>query len=550
MASRDMAAEGLIDRVEAELERLVRAHEGAELPRLSRLARRFGVSVPTVRKAARRLVARGLLETGRGRRMRRRGSNVPSGGVSSGELSSAERLYRHLRSRIEEGVYRTGRELPKQAHFAIGHHVSLRTVRQCYRRLRDEGLIRRRGRSYVAGRESPAALKGSRWNRPVVFVCSSPHHGWLAQHQSERTHRFVTTFMEQMEQARINVVEASYDRGLGQFTVRDYARQPTALDDSIRACEGRFRGVLLACSTFDVPSLFTHMHALLRHGLPVVWFDRLDESCPSRPSHERLLRCHFAEEGAVAEAVNTLTDLGHRRLGYVAPFIEDWAQARGEKIARYAQSHPRAPEVIRHAPVRRLIRDTRAGELLRQVKRFCDTHPAIGSVCREVVTGVPRHMPALGGGAVGRRSGDLRDLPRIITYLDEQAKLKMLPYALHEKVRLAIMTPYLVPFVAHHPPTAMIVCRDSYASRVCQWLTLAGLDIPSRISIISFDNEFVRHPWGLASVDFGFGHLGYTAAHFIIGDIPVRRDRYGNCAALSHVSQWSTLGRAAVAEAV
>jgi DNA-binding LacI/PurR family transcriptional regulator len=59
---------------------------------------------------------------------------------------------------------------------------------------------------------------------------------------------------------------------------------------------------------------------------------------------------------------------------------------------------------------------------------------------------------------------------------------------------------------------------------------LAGIDVPRRLSIISFDNLAETETVPITTVDFGFQRLGYLSIHAVIGDIPVPADRNGNIA--------------------
>jgi DNA-binding FadR family transcriptional regulator len=535
----------LIDLLEERLEAFIAGVEAVELPPLQTLARRFGVSPPTLRKAAARLAARGIIETGRGRRMRRITSlaAAPAQGETA-TPSPGERAYQFIRRRLEDGAYRAGEELPKQIYFAMHLHVSLRTIRKAYRRLRAEGCIHPRGRTYIVGREQSHAAVIAQRIRPTVLVCSASIHDWAAQYASRRTSRFVSTFIQQMEQQGVNLIEAQYDPRLKTFCTRDYARTPAPAEGAIRGLGEYYRGAVVAAADRNVPALMKLMQELLRFDKPVVWFDRYDESQVVKPKHPLLARCHFSERAAAALALDTLCDLGHRRIGYIAPFEYDWAAARGDLLQQAGRLHRPAPSLPRFPSVRQLLTPERFDELASSLEAFFAAHAVIERICRTVERRIPEVLPDAGRRSFGApRRGWVHNLLSILTYLDSPRKFEPIPNDLHEEVRLAILTPYMLQFLRCHV-TACIMCRDLFAPRICQWLQLAGCDIPARMSVLSFDNTFSRKPAGLASIDFGFGYLGYAAAHFIIGDVPVRRSRSGDIAALPHVSQWSTLAAA------
>jgi DNA-binding LacI/PurR family transcriptional regulator len=76
--------------------------------------------------------------------------------------------------------------------------------------------------------------------------------------------------------------------------------------------------------------------------------------------------------------------------------------------------------------------------------------------------------------------------------------------------------------------TALAGMNDRLAQEEYFWLKLAGIAVPGRISMVSFDNipESIAFP--ISTIDFGFGRLGYLAAHAFIGDIPISADRNGS----------------------
>jgi hypothetical protein len=101
----------------------------------------------------------------------------------------------------------------------------------------------------------------------------------------------------------------------------------------------------------------------------------------------------------------------------------------------------------------------------------------------------------------------------------------------------------LMPVFAPRGPTAVIAARDQLAQTFVRWFVRAHVDIPSRMSIISFDNEFLADSLCLTSVDFGFEELGYQAFHALLGDVPTRRTRDGNIAARPYVVDRGSVGK-------
>jgi DNA-binding LacI/PurR family transcriptional regulator len=83
--------------------------------------------------------------------------------------------------------------------------------------------------------------------------------------------------------------------------------------------------------------------------------------------------------------------------------------------------------------------------------------------------------------------------------------------------------------------TALICPNDSLAYQYWMWLGRAGYSVPRHVSLISFDNSLQGRIYPVSTVDFGFAHLGYQAAHIMIGDISVHSDKDGNIAGVCTV---------------
>ena len=100
----------------------------------------------------------------------------------------------------------------------------------------------------------------------------------------------------------------------------------------------------------------------------------------------------------------------------------------------------------------------------------------------------------------------------------------------------------LAPYIVSGGSTAIIAARDQLAQMFLRWFALARLPIPERMSVLSFDNEFLAGSLALSSVDFGFEELGYQAFHSLLGDVPTRRSRSGEIAARPYVVDRGSVG--------
>ena len=62
------------------------------------------------------------------------------------------------------------------------------------------------------------------------------------------------------------------------------------------------------------------------------------------------------------------------------------------------------------------------------------------------------------------------------------------------------------------------------------------------MSLLSFDNNPVFALYPLTTIDHGYTRQGYFAAHLLIGDIPVRADRWGNLVCKPDIVDRGSLG--------
>jgi DNA-binding LacI/PurR family transcriptional regulator len=92
------------------------------------------------------------------------------------------------------------------------------------------------------------------------------------------------------------------------------------------------------------------------------------------------------------------------------------------------------------------------------------------------------------------------------------------------------MAPALMRALSNPRITALVLPNDLDARYVFRWIQRSGLRIPEHISLLSFDNSKSLSGFPVTTIDFGFGHLGYSAFHLFLQDVPVRRNRYGEVA--------------------
>jgi hypothetical protein len=180
----------------------------------------------------------------------------------------------------------------------------------------------------------------------VVLLLQASEDWWREMLTSEWYAPFGLAFMQEVERAGAQVVPAflhkpEHDYLLhGEREVREY----------VKALGSRYQGMLITGQSWDythwsdgpLPAIISWAVGL---GGNVVWFDGLDETTyhggtidsgqfaalgADRRAQARFTRCRLDERGAVRLALETLSGLGHRRIGvpYPARDCLVWGPAR------------------------------------------------------------------------------------------------------------------------------------------------------------------------------------------------------------------------------
>lgn len=151
------------------------AQPGDAFPTDTELAKRFSVSVPTVRRVFCLFRDRGLVS-----RIRGKGTFIPSASTTLPELdraSSTESIANLIRERIATGNYQAGEFLPQIKFFALDFRVGHKTVRDACRILEHEQLITRVGRNYIVGDGSACCTTAG--TREIHIFTPQHHLGFL-----------------------------------------------------------------------------------------------------------------------------------------------------------------------------------------------------------------------------------------------------------------------------------------------------------------------------------------------------------------------------------
>jgi DNA-binding LacI/PurR family transcriptional regulator len=228
-----------------------------------------------------------------------------------------EQICEILRRRIREGEVKPGDLLPSIKELCSEFDVSTITVRQALDVLEDEGLIDKRpgwGNSVRDTLHSRAELR----TPPILLL----------------DHRGVPLW-----DAYTSEIKASIERAIRQagFAFQYGPTDPQWLGDFLTHHAGESRGVILLSGSYRSIQPY-----IGEFDLPVVAFSREDQT--SDDNHIRDI-VNIADRAGIADVVDHLIGLGHRRIAYAGLMAESYAGARRrEAFLQTLQAHGIAPE--------------------------------------------------------------------------------------------------------------------------------------------------------------------------------------------------------------
>jgi hypothetical protein len=295
----------------------------------------------------------------------------------------------------------------------------------------------------------------------------------------------------------MNVVQMGTSYGYS----RDVTVGRAAIADKISSLGDLYRGALIVTHYDRVDDMAGLSGWLLTYGRPVVWLDH-DNTAPQldrrRISKETYFRCYSDEDAVVNLAVQHLRALGHRHIGYPELVV---AYESGGWITRRAAALKRAVE--RCSGQLDLVA-VKQGEQLWNKEREAEEGTLYGGFMLE-------HLDAL---YQKLRSREPRASNSRIESLMRAELVRELP----SLARLAFDSPV----------TAVVALNQRFATSYYYWFRQVDVSIPQDLSLITFDNRAIlgRHP--ITTIDLCLESLGYKAAHVLVGDIPIKADRWGN----------------------
>ncbi|MBD3392877.1 MAG: GntR family transcriptional regulator [Chitinivibrionales bacterium] len=486
--------ETIARRLRAEIQR----GSEARLPSLKKLSADYGVSLGTMLKAVHLLCKEGLLQSSRGKRTIVRGrehrdaTDTTAGNAAAGLRDS-------IRDKITSGIYKTGRSLPKVATFVLAHGVSKNTACAALKLLEGEKLIHKHGKKWIVGPAEGISRRtgAAQWRRatgPVVLVLLREYRDWRRSLFSQYMAPLASGLFQELNRHGIEVKTVL--AGEPHISSRFYASGRKDILSLINSLGNRYLGTVIVSYVNDFLDLDLWVKWLSGFQKPVVWIDHDGTSLPfewSRVSRAGCYHCYADEDAMVGAALQSLSDAGHRRIGFHVPasLVDHvWLNRRVDTIGRLARDlFPAMTITYEH-------QDAREKWLSWDMNNDSGIFDFVSTIAETIDRGHPR------AGAHQREALARTELRRAVPSI----------HRLLSKGRI----------------TALLAPNQALATSYYYLFRFLGMSIPGDMSIVAFDDipDFRRHP--ISTVDQGFDELAYGIAHVFIGDIPVRADRRGN----------------------
>jgi len=525
---------GLVSEIGKELAEQLKESATPELPSIRELARTFSVSPVTMGKVLHLLADQGLIRLHRGRRAVT-SAHADRSGAHNRASQSALKLAEDIKEEIEEGTLKRGHYLPKVRMYSMSRNMSDSAVCDAYRLLAENNLAHKSGRHWVVGpspSESRSPVRGriTMSLRPEVLIVVPDLSTWTGYFEHTGPQRLFWELISELDR-----YDVGYFIGVPNedpaYSVPNGKRE---IADAIRQQGNRYQGTIVAApvghGSLEREPLLQWIKFLGTFKKPVIWLDTFDQE----PDLDRRLadfphyyRCHFSEKAIVATALDAVHALGHRTVAAFNNIMlsnDHWHRKRMALLAAQAQSYQPPIEFLQ----------LKQDEDFWAEKSFLDYEAA----CWYLL------LPKGHGKGWFSRTGPFKTKPDITQLRSPLGPLdpskvtlgRLSPAGLSEHV------PSLATLVLNTAATAVVALNDWFASCYHMWFRQMGIRVPEDISIVSFDNEPIQAHHPLTTVDFGLESLGYYAAHILIGDLPIRSDRWGNIACKPKLMDRGSLG--------
>jgi len=445
------------------------------LPSVRILARQNGVSYRTMWKAVRELANEGLIRVRRGTKIEAAGESRPGAAATLASL-----IYRD----ILDGVYRARQPLPKFDVFLRTHAVACSTVADAFAILQSRNCIHKQGKRWIAG-PSPVPAREKKTVPPRFILVVVPSQGdWYELFNNFFLAPFITMLRTECAIHNVRLLLI-----LTEKTGRGYPPALCGVDgvrQAIHEHGDRLLGAIIADSFAGRDAISAIVREISAGKRPVAYLDgagnRDDLDTIARDDGLRFHRMALDEHAAVTMAIGRLAAAGHRSIGFptLGKRSPDWLLRRlqtAQSIVERDFPNVKLVTAAQEEPVWLTFNETPADLYRTAADRFAAVRSA-----RSLIASAQRRL--------------LAATPSMASMLKQGA-------------------------------TALISANDRMACQHYFWCRSAGIRVPQRLSMVSFDNIPESEIFPVSTIDFGLGQLGYLAAHLLLGDIPMQFDKSG-----------------------
>lgn len=489
------------DRVLLPLRRLIQRtthSEGSKLPSLRKLAREFSVSVWTVRRALRVLINEGLVEirTGSGLYCKStREANLPCPiTLETKTKRKAEIVKDSISKEISSGNWKVGDVIPSLKTMRHRFETSPRTLNKALRILAKEGFIHRSRKSWVIG---PANSRGKGSSKRVYAITGGTPS--LSGRGARTIH---SGFLLPFERELANC-GTSFAGNLGPNDPRRPSTKSLAMGNALGFLfygysEGWARNQENA---LQVEKDMTWTSSL---GVRVAAFNctpilgRFPDF--SFKPYKNVFPLGLDNQAIGRETGLFLSMMGHCRIAYFGYATDFWIAQRKEGLEQ-ATKLPIDPlkEIV---PFQTNLRK----DAFRNPKGI--DRQKLRRPMREIAE------------EISPKSRGIRDpqWPEIIGLVYRMVI---------QEDKQSEMQPLFKEALKDRSITAWAAADPGVALAAAGFLRKQGVSIPSDVSLISIDDSEEISIAGITACNIQRDRLGYLAAHCLLGDIPIKKDKRG-----------------------
>jgi DNA-binding GntR family transcriptional regulator len=505
-----LMASNLHQTVLQKLTKLIETTPDSRLPSMNVLCRHFGVSRPTLAKAASLLREKGVIEFQKGQRIRIKGRTQH---ISSPQQSASERFVAKIIEKIREGTLKAGDILPKNAYYVAKEHLSASTVTRAFQKLEVKKIIHKQGNRWIAGPEIPNQKQQiALMLQPyTILVIMERLNAWRELCSTDPSLRFCQSFIAEAEKRGILIDQVLTEAT--SYSERVHTSGKMAITERIHQTGERLLGALIVGTRKQVPDLEYWVSLFLQIKKPLVWLDQYNENAKKTfiQNQKYFTRCYFDYTTVASTALDTARGLDHRVIGFPTP-SDDKRYVQLRKFLAISSDF----EIISY---------DYPGDFW---NRFFGRKNIIAETKRLAQNGIPHVRKVLDPFVKMNRFSAIKEIQW---------------FSKHTRGYIVSLSPLLVPYIKNKRVTILIAPDNEWGKRYYYWLKATGMHIPNDISLLSFGNNQESQALPITTIDFGFESLGYNAIHAILQDIPLSYDSPNAIAAHPRIVNRGSLSR-------